>query len=448
MRIPLSFPVIFAAFLACCGGEEENPGTGSTTSGASSSASGSGSGSGTGGGSTTGTGDTTTSAGPGGGGGNGGGDGGNGGGGGGGGGSGGNGGSGGDGGGGSGGDGGSGGNGGSAGSGGDGGGGGDVSPGEPSGLPAPPGRGVPRPSGAPGNLVVLDWAGFRGAASYTFDDSQPSHITHYAALQAEGVPMTFYINSGRNDLPNFDATWTRAAADGHELGNHTAHHCHANMTECAGGSAGTLLAEIDACTDYIVENYGQNVWTMASPFGDGGWVDPARERFFLNRGVNSGMIAPRDSSNAWNLPTEMAVGGESASAFNADLDAALSTGKWVIFLFHTILPTDAHWYADVDLAAITGSMRHGKAQPELWLDTVVNVGAYWVGQKVVSSATRATSGSDTTWTWALPEHFPPGKYVRVRVDGGTLKQGGRALAWDDHGYYEVALDARSLTLSP
>jgi hypothetical protein len=36
----------------------------------------------------------------------------------------------------------------------------------------------------------------------------------------------------------------------------------------------------------------------------------------------------------------------------------------------------------------------------------------------------------------------------VKVDGGTLKQGGTALAWDSHGYYEVALDAGSPTLSP
>jgi hypothetical protein len=29
-----------------------------------------------------------------------------------------------------------------------------------------------------------------------------------------------------------------------------------------------------------------------------------------------------------------------------------------------------------------------------------------------------------------------------------LKQGGAALSWDPHGYYEVALDPGSVTLSP
>ncbi|XYI04306.1 hypothetical protein ACMHYB_07005 [Sorangium sp. So ce1128] len=69
-------------------------------------------------------------------------------------------------------------------------------------------------------------------------------------------------------------------------------------------------------------------------------------------------------------------------------------------------------------------------------------------QKALSSVTPTTSGSDRTWRWTLPAHFPPGKYLRVKVDGGTLKQGGRTLQWNDHGYYEIALDEGSVTLSP
>ena len=53
------------------------------------------------------------------------------------------------------------------------------------GLPNPPGpANLPRPSGSPGNLKVLDWAGFKSAVSYTLDDGQPSQIEHYAELQA------------------------------------------------------------------------------------------------------------------------------------------------------------------------------------------------------------------------------------------------------------------------
>jgi hypothetical protein len=36
----------------------------------------------------------------------------------------------------------------------------------------------------------------------------------------------------------------------------------------------------------------------------------------------------------------------------------------------------------------------------------------------------------------------------VTVPGGTVTQSGAALPWDAHGYYEVALDAKSLTVGP
>jgi hypothetical protein len=76
------------------------------------------------------------------------------------------------------------------------------------------------------------------------------------------------------------------------------------------------------------------------------------------------------------------------------------------------------------------------------------VGAYWRGQKLLSSATPTISGNTWTWTWSLPDHFPAARHLRVKVDGGTLSQGGKTLTWDPHGYYDIALDAGALTLSP
>lgn len=44
--------------------------------------------------------------------------------------------------------------------------------------------------------------------------------------------------------------------------------------------------------------------------------------------------------------------------------------------------------------------------------------------------------------------FPRISTACVKVDGGTLAQGGTPLAWDEDGYYDVALDANSLTRTP
>jgi hypothetical protein len=142
------------------------------------------------------------------------------------------------------------------------------------------------------------------------------------------------------------------------------------------------------------------------------------------------------------------IAGPRASSFNALTDTAHSAGKWLIVLIHTIAPTSANWYNPVNITDVTGGMSHGQSAGDIWMDTVAHVGAYWRGQKILSSVTATTSGGSQTWSWTLPAHFPPGRYLRVTVSGGTLKQGSQTLTWNDHGYYEVALDVGSLTLSP
>ena len=102
----------------------------------------------------------------------------------------------------------------------------------------------------------------------------------------------------------------------------------------------------------------------------------------------------------------------------------------------------------VDIDEILYSIKYAKAKGDVWVDSFVNVGAYWVGRKMFNDLTPAVSGDDTVWTWTLPDHYPSGKYLRVTVDGGTLSQDGTALTWDSHGFYEVSLDAGNLTLSP
>jgi peptidoglycan/xylan/chitin deacetylase (PgdA/CDA1 family) len=326
---------------------------------------------------------------------------------------------------------------------------GGVPPSPAGSLPIPPGPGdIPPPSGTPGNLKVLDWAGFKSAITYTFDDAQPSQVEHYAELQATGVRHTFFVTSSSS---GFDAAFTQAVKDGHEMGNHTVHHCHADLSGCSntGSAPVSVDAELDDCNSYINTHLGQGaVWTAASPFGDSGWDAPDMSRFFLNRGVASGAVSPKDNTDPFNLPCHAAVEGETAAMFNAVIDDADARNRWAIFLVHTIVPTSQNWYAPIDISVITDSVAHAKSLGDVWIDSMVNVGAYWRGQKLLSSATPAATGGGQTWTWKVPAHFPRGRALRITVDGGTPSQNGTPLTWDPHGYYEIALDAESLTLSP
>jgi len=294
-------------------------------------------------------------------------------------------------------------------------------------------------------LAVVPWAGFDAAVTYTFDDSSPSQVDHFADIDAAGVPVTFYLTTNNSWYSGYEATWKSALAAGHELANHTVHHCNFNQA-CGGAAAGSAQSEIEDATSYIEGTLGApNVWTMAYPFGDTGYEPLAKERFFLARGVPGGTVKPGDATDPWNLPIFGAQGGEDTSALVGRIDAAHTEGSWLIFLFHSIAPNSEAWYAPVDVASVTGSIDHAKSAGDTWIDTLVNVGAYWLGQRTVEEATSSTTPSGQTRTWTLPKGFPPGKYIRVTVDGGELSQNGSPLVWNGHGYYEVALDAGELT---
>ncbi|HVZ87139.1 MAG TPA: polysaccharide deacetylase family protein [Polyangia bacterium] len=302
----------------------------------------------------------------------------------------------------------------------------------------------------PASFKVLDWRGSRAAVSWSFDDAQPSHIAHYAELQATGVPMTFYVTTNNADEPGFDETWRRAVNDGHEIGNHSVHHCHVNLAGCTSGHPlGSVDAELDESNRYITTHTPQKeVWTAASPFGDYGYHKADESRFFINRGVPNGMIAPNGPADRFYLPVHAVVTGETAASFEKAIDAARAEGKWVIFLVHTLTPTTANWYAPVAVTEVTAGMRAGRARGDVWNGTVADVGAYWLGQTLLTAAKPVSAPAGTTWSWTLPPHFPPGKTLRITVTGGKPQQNGHPLAPLAGGAYELALDAGSLTIAP
>jgi len=313
----------------------------------------------------------------------------------------------------------------------------DASTGIDCALPAAGSAGVAKPLGVPGNLKVLNWAGYKGAVTYTFDDANSSQLTNYAALNALGVHMTFYLITSNIDSTN-RSSWAQVLADGHELGNHT-------VTHPQTGTA----PEVDGATNTIKNTFGVRPWTMAAPYGDSSYVALAQTRFLINRGVNNALILPNDSSNPFNLPCYIPPqAGTAAANFNPQIDSAETGGGWRVLLVHGFTGGTDSAYQPVSIDEFVAGVNHAKDLSDLWIDSMVDVGAYWRGQKTFSGITPTTSGDNTTWTWTLPDNFPPGKCLRVTVDGGTLTQAGTALDWDSHGYYEISLDAGSLTLSP
>lgn len=293
-----------------------------------------------------------------------------------------------------------------------------------------------QPSGAVGGLTVVNWAGFKAAVSYNFDDANSSQISNYATLNGLGVHYTFYLWGQR--IATAQSTWAQASKDGHELGNHTWDHTDSNMSQ----------SDVDQCSQAIKTDFGVTTYTFAAPNGTAGWSQYAQTHHFVDRGVADGLMMPGDetTTSPWALHCYIPPTGAPTSDFNSEIDGARSGGGWRVILVHGFTGGNDSAYQPVGIDQYTAGVKYAKTFSDLWIDTMVNIGAYWRGQNAFKKATQTTSGGSTTYKWTLPANFPPGHYLRVTVSGGTITQDGTKLQWDPHGYYEISLDAGSLTL--
>jgi peptidoglycan/xylan/chitin deacetylase (PgdA/CDA1 family) len=313
----------------------------------------------------------------------------------------------------------------------------------PSGLPAPPGaNNVARPAGAvPTDITILNWAGFKGAVTYSFDDNNQSQIQNYDTLNALGVPFTFYMWTGKQGNTQSNPVWARALADGHEIGNHTK--SHDGVNNCTS-------ADIQAATQFIQSNLKVTPLTMAAPSGLICFKTAEAGLFFINRGTGPAqpvMPGVNDNSDALNLNCYIPQPGQQTAVFNGNVNDGRSKGGWVIYVVHGFTG-DTTAFQPVDVGQLTAAIQYTKSLGDMWIGRMVDVGSYWLGQKSFARAMRTMNGNAMTWTWTLPGQFPKGKFLRATVSGGTLTQNGTVLTWDPHGYYEIALDAGSVTLSP
>lgn len=302
-------------------------------------------------------------------------------------------------------------------------------------------------------VYVLPWAGYASAVTYTFDDAQPSQAAHLDELTATGARMTFFVNSNVS-FPGSDAAWKRAVSAGHELANHTASHPHlppdGEMSSgCFGETAADPEAELDRCDRFIAEMGQDGSWTFATPYGDEGWEPVAARRFELVRSVAKGTVPAGAGIQPSHVPCLMAMPEETADGvFIPAIDAARAEGSWLVFCFHSILPTQDNWYAGIDIAEISKSVAHALASGDVWVDTFANVGFYWLARNLFEALEPSVEGDLLVWRWSVPCRFPKGIKLRVIAPGGTLSQGARVLSAAETGYYDVEFDAEELRFSP
>ena len=162
-----------------------------------------------------------------------------------------------------------------------------------------------------GDIQVVNWAGFKSAVTYSFDDNNSTQIQHYAEMQALGVPFTFFLWTGKSEATN--AVWATAKTDGHELANHTFSHGDLARLDDAQvlGEMERAEAAIVAATGHGTKPFWRAPYGSRNPrllqlIANAGWpyhifwtadaldwmpIPPAQVRANMNRGaVNGGIV--------------------------------------------------------------------------------------------------------------------------------------------------------------
>ena len=193
------------------------------------------------------------------------------------------------------------------------------------------------------------WPGGRRAAVVlTYDDALPSHLDiAIPALDAADLKGTFFL-IGSALVPEQIGRWREAAAEGHELGNHTIRHAcpRANypparkLDTSEAYDVEMMLAEIRTMNTMLAAIDGKSQHGFATPCGQhlAGGVDylPALRTSGLVRYTRSAgwpggeVLDPMDVPCRWF--DEKATGAQMIAA----VESAARTGGLVVLGFHGV----------------------------------------------------------------------------------------------------------------
>jgi peptidoglycan/xylan/chitin deacetylase (PgdA/CDA1 family) len=231
------------------------------------------------------------------------------------------------------------------------------------------------------------WNNKQCAVVLTYDDALNVHISHVLpALDSVGLKGTFYISDYFGGLRAQIPKWKKAAAKGHELGNHTIFHpCLGNLPgrgfvspdyDMSKYSIRRMTDEIKAMNTLLKAVDGKERRTFAYTCGD----MKIRDTFFLE-GLKYDFAAARavrsqmDSLDVdlYNVSSYM-VNGESGEQLIELVKQAKKQKKLLVFLFHGV---GGEHSLNVSLEAHSKLLKYLKQnQKEIWTATMVDVAEY------------------------------------------------------------------------
>jgi len=287
---------------------------------------------------------------------------------------------------------------------------------------------------------IATWAGFRkGAASFTFDDGAPSHVSDGAPLfDKYGYKGTF------NVVVNWNPDWSgfgNMAKNGHEIASHSNTHGQ-NMS-------GEEASSKQAIAGKIQQKYG--IITVAYPNCNVPNKSAVQQNYVIGRICNGSWqsqpdMMGKDGPSDWTMASAIMTGSTGTNDFKGNMQKAVQQGGWIAFLTHGFENKNngSATYSPTPLSAIEDGLKWAQQNDkDIWVAPMGHVAMY-IKERKASKADVSTSGSTTTvkLTHNIADNISKYDYpltlkVKTSLSKATVTQGGASLESKIDGGYVI-----------
>ena len=289
---------------------------------------------------------------------------------------------------------------------------------------------------------IATWAGFRkGAASFTFDDGAPSHVSDGAPLfDKYGYKGTF------NVVVNWNPDWSgfgNMAKNGHEIASHSNTHGQ-NMSGEEASSKQSIAGKIQ-------QKYG--IITVAYPNCNVPNKSAVQQNYVIGRICNGSWqsqpdMMGKDGPSDWTMASAIMTGSTGTNDFKGNMQKAVQQGGWIAFLTHGFENKNngSATYSPTPLSAIEDGLKWAQQNDkDIWVAPMGHVAMY-IKERKAAKVEASGSGTVTVkLTHNIKDNVSDYDYplsIRVKYSGSTanVTQAGAKLESKIDGGY-VYFDA-------
>jgi len=230
--------------------------------------------------------------------------------------------------------------------------------------------------------------GRRAAVSLSWDDARPSQVdVGVPILDRYGIKGTFYVLP--RNMKQRVARWRAAAANGHEIGNHSLKHpCMGNFdwqtpeTMLENYTLKRMERELLDANRVLGAAFGVKPTSFAYPcaqtyVGRGArlrsYVPIVAKHFAVGRSGFSEAYANPERCDVAQVPS-LDFDNKTFAELRATVDAAVADGCWLVIAGHEV--GSLRVKQTTSASALRKLCAYLKSHPEIWVDTITAVGRH------------------------------------------------------------------------